>query len=135
SPRARNRAARPGAARSARQGGVMRVLLRPERRPPPAFRAAPLPPLERLLADGGDGRLNLDPASGLNIYGCRPAPRGEALAFSSSTASSISERGWRRASLVRHRLAQGVNYDDLVAEARAELARHLGLAGTGTAIV
>jgi hypothetical protein len=113
----------------------MRVLLRPERRPPPAFHPAPLPPLDLLLADGGDLRLNLDPASGLNIYGCRPAPRAEALAFSSSTANSISERGWRRAALVRRQLAQGDNYDALVEAARAELARHLGLAGMGTAIV
>ena len=46
---------------------------------PPIFRersrsasalAELLLPLDRLLASGGDPRLNVDPASGINQYGC-----------------------------------------------------------------
>jgi len=69
-------------------------------------------PLDELLASGGDTRLRLDPATRLNGYGCRPYPRPEAITFASSTATSISERAWRRAEverrlLVRASLAQG----------------------------
>jgi hypothetical protein len=112
----------------------MRVLARAPRRPAPAL-PPPLPPLETLLGFGGDSRLSLDSATGLNIYGCRRAPTPEALCFSSSTASSISPRAWRRAARIRHQLAAGISYDGLIEEARAELAHHLGLAGTGAAIV
>ena len=102
----------------------------------PRVRAS-LPPLDRLLAAGGDARLVLDHASGLNVYGCRPAPRPEALSFSSSTASSISEPAWQRAQAMRERIAEeGVgSSDDLVEDMRDELMRVLGLAATGTAIV
>src|ERR1019366_5924581 len=31
-------------------------------------------PLERLLSCGGDPRLNIDPVSGANDYGCQPLP-------------------------------------------------------------
>jgi hypothetical protein len=108
----------------------------PMRAHAPRLRAM-LPPLERLLAAGGDARLELDRASGLNIYGCRPAPRPDALNFSSSTASSISEVAWQRADAVRERIAeQGLSDSDaLVEEIREELARLLGLGQTGTAIV
>ena len=52
--------------------------------------------LPDLLASGGDARLLLDPITRLNDYGCRPFPRPEAFTFASSTATSISERGYRR---------------------------------------
>ena len=94
-----------------------------------------LPPVEILLAQGGDGRLQIDAATGLNPYGCRSAPRPEALHFSSSTASSVSERGWRRANLVRERLATAGEYAGLVEENRAELKRLLRLDGTGADVV
>ncbi len=47
-------------------------------------------PAEHLLVSGGDGRLRVDPESGLNGYGCSPRPRPESVAFSSCTASTIS---------------------------------------------
>ncbi|HLZ00703.1 MAG TPA: hypothetical protein VKR55_00980 [Bradyrhizobium sp.] len=60
--------------------------------------------LDDLLACGGDSRLMLDPISRLNDYGCGPAPAPETLSFASSTASSISERGYERAGLAREEL-------------------------------
>jgi hypothetical protein len=113
----------------------MRALLRSALRPQATMRNRALPPLETLLTAGGDTRLHLDPSSRLNIYGCGPAPRPEALSFSFSTASSISERAFWHASLVRRRLARHDSFDDLVEEQRAELARLLGLAASDTAIV
>ncbi len=106
----------------------MKALLRADRR-------LLLPPLEELLISGGDGRLALDLASGLNCYGCRPAPRSEALSFSSSTASSISNHAWRRASDVRARLAAGESSDAIIDEQRAVLARRLGVHAMGAEIV
>lgn len=67
----------------------------------PAFRtvelrpAAPRDPqlvqvLGRILASGSDGRIAINAATGCNDYGVRAVPCPEALAFSSSTASTIS---------------------------------------------
>ncbi len=42
------------------------------------------------LISGGDGRLECEPATGLNMYGHGPSPRPQDLAFGSSTASTIS---------------------------------------------
>ncbi len=94
-----------------------------------------LPPLEELLTAGGDGRLTLEAASGLNCYGCRPAPRSDALCFSSSTASSISEHAWRRASDVCARLEAGESCASVVEEQRDILARRLGVHAVGGEIV
>ena len=112
----------------------MRVLARAEGRPFVAF-PRQLPALDALLGTGGDHRLALDAATSLNIYGCSRAPRPQAVAFSSSTASTISARAWRRAARIHHRLARGDDYDELVEAARGELARVLGLAESGAAIV
>ena len=60
-----------------------------ERTPSPAADAAPIEALA-LLTSGGDGRIALDPHSGLNRYGCGPHPDGAIAAFGSSTASTIS---------------------------------------------
>src|SRR5690348_17914834 len=60
--------------------------------------------LEDLLACGGDPRLMLDPVSRLNDYGCGPSPLPHTLSFASSTASTISERGYERAGLAREEL-------------------------------
>jgi selenocysteine lyase/cysteine desulfurase len=113
----------------------MRALKRPLPPAPITLDAPALSPLEMLLGEGGDGRLLLDPANGFNMYGCTRAPRPDALNFSSSTASTISEHAWLRASIVQRRMAEGAAHDALVEEARSELAHHLGLAGTDTAIV
>jgi hypothetical protein len=46
--------------------------------------------LGRILASGSDGRIAIDAATGRNGYGVRAVPYPDALAFSSSTASTIS---------------------------------------------
>lgn len=61
-------------------------------------------PLSFLLVEGGDPRLAIDPAGRANVYGCRPHPTPGTLAFSSSTATSISERAYRRAECSREEL-------------------------------
>ncbi len=96
-----------------------------------------LPPLEALLVADGDQRLGLDAATGLNPYGCRPAPRPEAINLSSSTASSISERAFRRASDMRRALAAGgpAQFEALTEAARTELAQLLGIGATDAEIV
>jgi hypothetical protein len=63
-----------------------------------------LGPAEYLLGTGGDTRLMLDPATGLNAYGCSPRPRPWAVTFASSTASSISARGYAGAEEARCRI-------------------------------
>lgn len=92
-------------------------------------------PLDRLLAAGGDSRLTINPASGLNEYGCQPTPCPETLSFSSSTATSISERAYHRAQAAREDLMRSAidvgmdaAFDDRVEEMRDELRGHLGLA-------
>lgn len=67
--------------------------------------ASALPDTQRLLVAGGDGRLALDPATGLNRYLCRPVPDRDLLAFGSSTASVISEAGFAAAERLRDRLS------------------------------
>ena len=87
------------------------------------------PIFDALLLSGGDARLALDPTSGLNIYGCAPRPRGDVDDFSSSTASSISTRGYARAETSWHRISHGSPdaVDDLVQEAREELKAYFEL--------
>ncbi len=64
-----------------------------------------LGPAEALMAQGGDQRLAVNPATGLNHYGCSHRPRPWAITFASSTASSLSERGFGGAEVARLRLA------------------------------
>lgn len=66
-------------------------------------------PLPLLLTQGGDDRLAVDPATGLNVYGCAPSPRDGVPAFSSSTASSISHGAFRRAKVARLSLVQDLS--------------------------
>ncbi len=68
---------------------------------PPAARAlAPLfrveagdPLLAMMLTSGGDERISPD-GSGRNRYGASARPREDEICFASSTASTISARGW-----------------------------------------
>jgi hypothetical protein len=85
----------------------------------------------------GDTRLRVDPARGLNRYGTAPRPRPEAVHFSSSTASSISDYGFRLCDALRRRLLRrglaegvpaGVLWADLAEHARREIGATLGLA-------
>jgi hypothetical protein len=64
-----------------------------------------LGPAETLMAEGGDARLAVDPHTGLNHYGCSHRPRPWAITFASSTASSLSERGFGGAEAARKRIA------------------------------
>jgi hypothetical protein len=61
-------------------------------------------PMERILAAGGDSRLTVYSQTGLNRYGTVPRPRPEAVHFSSSTASSISDYGFTLCEMLRHDL-------------------------------
>lgn len=91
-------------------------------------------PLDRLLTAGGDPRLVVHPASGLNEYGCQPSPCPETLSFSSSTATSISQRAYDRAeaareALMRSAISIGIDaaFDERIEEMRDELRTSLGL--------
>ncbi|MDR3512835.1 MAG: hypothetical protein P4L73_14460 [Caulobacteraceae bacterium] len=68
--------------------------------------SSPLCATSELLAQGGDARLTLDPATGLNKYGCPPAPVTSRLDFASSTASVISKAAFAEADALRDRLAR-----------------------------
>jgi hypothetical protein len=99
-------------------------------------------PLDHLLISGGDPRLNIEPASGLNEYGCRPLPCPETLSFSSSTATSISRRALDRVAdardaLMRSAIAIGIEaaFDARIETMRDELRCCLGLASTSAEIV
>ncbi|MGI4955891.1 MAG: hypothetical protein ACRYGM_29130, partial [Janthinobacterium lividum] len=59
---------------------------------------------ESLLVQGGDERLALDPATGLNRYGCAPHPRPGVTEFASCTSSSVSPAGLAAAEAARRTL-------------------------------
>src|SRR5258708_36893769 len=61
-------------------------------------------PLYRLLSGGGDPRLTVDPASGVNAYGCRPFPCPDTVSFALKTRTSVSQRGHDQAGGGRQRL-------------------------------
>jgi hypothetical protein len=65
-------------------------------------------PTTALMSLGGDDRITIDERSGLNSYGCAPAPMLSVM-YSSSTASSISAEAFRHVQaihyLLRSRLA------------------------------
>lgn len=84
--------------------------------PDQAASEADFPDVAQLLVSGGDARIELDPVSGMNKYGCKPYPNPQLLAFGSSTASSISQEGFEAVSLLRDRLrleAQSVSLDGI----------------------
>lgn len=105
-------------------------------RPAPSDASELEAPVEQILIAGGDSRLQLDPGSGQNRYGVPPRPRPEAVHFSSSTASAISDYGFLFCDLLRRDLLTAIQSDhaDLaVLRGRAtdaigaEIARMLGL--------
>lgn len=61
-------------------------------------------PLEALLLDGGDERLELDPVTGQNRYLCAPYPQPSVVSFSSCTASSIHPAAFTAAERARQAL-------------------------------
>ncbi len=99
-------------------------------------------PLDRLLSGGGDARLAINPASGVNGYGCQPCPCPETLSFASSTATSISGRAYdvandARQSLMQSAIAVGIDaaFDARIEAMRDELKACLGLSETGVEVV
>ena len=105
----------------------------------PAHAFAPsifeLPSTARLLVEGGDTRLAVDPARGTNKYGCRPVPDPELAAFGSSTASIISEPAFTAAERLRQRLVRAaalewphLTYTRELQRLRGDLTRLCGLA-------
>ncbi len=72
------------------------------------------------MATGGDGRIRLDPTTGLNRYFSVPRPRS-LLAYSSSTANDISPDAFRHAESLFAQL--GANLSGLDYAARLELLR------------
>ena len=96
---------------------------------------------EALMETGGDIRLQRDPVTALNGYGCSHRPRPWAVTFASSTASSSSERGYAAADFLRlqvtARLFAGGRREAVaraLGEARAGLGAYFGL-GEGCAVV
>jgi hypothetical protein len=65
-------------------------------------------PTERILTEGGDNRLLIDPQTGLNQYGCSPRPRPWAITFSSCTASSISDIAYQETERLRQSLLSAI---------------------------
>ena len=119
-------------------GGVRLQLaekaISPDRSSSASAMAGLFAPLDRLLSGGGDPRLTINPATGLNEYGCQPSPCPDVLSFSSSTATSISQRAYDRAerardALMRSAIALGMEaaFDTRVEAMRDELRACLGL--------
>jgi hypothetical protein len=65
-------------------------------------------PLENLLQQGGDLRLQRDPATGLNRYGCGMVPDTKGVELSSSTATPISGRAFAAAGAARASLVDAM---------------------------
>ena len=90
-----------------------------------------LGPAEWLMQSGGDVRLLIDPATGLNGYGCSHRPRPWAVTFASSTASSSSERGYEGAEAARRRMIgaalRGGGVADELEAIRRDLAAYYSL--------
>lgn len=89
-----------------------------------------LPDTAELLAEGGDARIALD--SGRNEYGCAAYPDAGLAEFGSSTASTISEAGFRAADALRGKLAvnpDGAACDREFRRIRAEFSQLCGLEG------
>src|SRR3974390_682029 len=80
-------------------------------------RAQPAPTPDAALAAaliaGGDARIALDPASGLHGYGWRPGPQPDEISLSSSTASTISSRGFTAAQAAFERLERARGHGTL----------------------
>jgi len=99
-----------------------------------------LGPTEYMITAGGDTRLHVDPDTGLNAYGCSPRPRPWAITFASSTASSISERGYAVAEAARRRmlgdaLGGGDGRAREAARLRRAIAGHYGLPGDARVVL
>ena len=87
-----------------------------------------------LLAMGGDQRIWPDPVTRRSKYGTRTEPAPGELAFASTTANTISERGYAEAALALERLTSRdpkfrLSYDEWFDEIRARILGFLGVPG------
>jgi glutamate/tyrosine decarboxylase-like PLP-dependent enzyme len=98
-------------------------------------------PTERLLVSGGGSRLRVDPVTGFSAHGCAPRPRPEALAFASSTASTVSEQAFAAAEIARQALigaalrGDGDTFACEMDGVRRDLLAVLGLEGAPVEVV
>ncbi len=90
--------------------------------------------IDECLMSGGDERLALDDVSGLNRYGHGVRPRARALAFGSSTASTISPGAFKAAEALHRQLTEELKteekstvYERGIASVRERLCATLGL--------
>jgi hypothetical protein len=74
-------------------------------------------PMEALLEAGGDDRIVSAPQTGMNRYGATSRPRPEAVHFSSSTASSVSDYGFGALDRLRRSLLIEMQFRGLSPEA------------------
>ncbi len=117
--------------------------LAPSRKLASADRFAELfQPLEFLLCEGGDERIDLGRASRRNAYGCVPYPQMDTIAFSSSTASTISKRGFEHARRAQERMIEAAStsgldeaFDEAMEGLRQTLGCYLDLQNTGAEIL
>jgi hypothetical protein len=91
--------------------------------------------LRLLLASGGDERISPDPRSGRNRYGTTVQPAPEETWFSSSTATTISERGYCAAladlrALTDKDVRSSMHVQDWFGQIRAEITSLFGCKGT-----
>jgi hypothetical protein len=91
----------------------------------------PSPPAAaEAMSTGGDARIRLDPATGLNRYYSAPRP-SPVLAYASSTANDISPEGFARAERLLDETTRPVPIADIVgvgnrrATGCDDLVRHL----------
>jgi hypothetical protein len=87
--------------------------------------------VQRLLIQGGDERIALDAATGLNRYACAAVPFPGEITFASSTASTISDRAYAAAGPeIEHFISYGSDITAYAVEAaylRQRLAAYCGL--------
>ena len=97
---------------------------------------------ESIMETGGDIRLMRDPQSNLNGYGCSHRPRPWAVTFASSTASSVSERGYEAADRLRLKITAAMLLDGTrrpierhAIAVRRTIGRDFGLPRGGTVVL
>lgn len=81
------------------------------------------------MATGGDARIRLDPATGLNRYFSAPMP-SRVLAYASSTANDISAMAFARAECVFSEIGEdltGAAYSDRLEQLRSRLRAVYGI--------
>ena len=90
-----------------------------------------LPALQDLLTRGGDARI-MPNTEGINKYGCSAVPQSGVMAFSSSTASTISAGGFAASAALYKRLKESTEPPQIIYEremnrVRDELTAFCGL--------